>query len=237
MINKIANTRSYFFISIFLHLFFLLILLLFLKPPSEKIPPAPHQFIPAYTYTNAAPPLPKSASPLTAAKPKQTNIEPRELPSPSRDIVPTMSSHGLSRGVKSSSQKSTPHSFLAASQQMLKQYQYEALTEARKTAEPIYLIGDLNNPPDPLLQLLGKALSLHFKYPRTAGMFGIKGRVIINLVLHPEGYITNVVILQSSQHNDLDSAALFAVNQAPLVKGANHFLNEPKHFTIGFIFK
>ena len=68
------------------------------------------------------------------------------------------------------------------------------------------------------------------------GNFGLRGRVLVSLVLHPEGFYSNVQIVQSSENNDFDNAALYAVNSAPKVIGADHFLDKPKRFIVGFIF-
>jgi TonB family protein len=119
--------------------------------------------------------------------------------------------------------------------QMLQQDQIQSL-QAKKSADPIYLIGDMSQAADPLIKLIGKALSAHFRYPDTPGRLGIKGRALVGLTLHPGGYFTDVSLLESSQNHELDDAALYAVNQAPLVAGADRFINHPKHFVIGFIF-
>jgi TonB family protein len=98
------------------------------------------------------------------------------------------------------------------------------------------MIGDDHAPADPLIKLIGRSLSAHFRYPRMAGELGIRGRVIVELTLHPEGYYSDVQMLKSSDNEDLDAAALYAVNSAPDVIGADHFISKPKHFVIGFVF-
>lgn len=103
--------------------------------------------------------------------------------------------------------------------------------------EPIYLVGDRNSPVDPLIKLLGRALSAHFEYPRTAAAFGIRGRAVVGMTLHPDGRFTHIRLLQSADNQDLDSAALYAVNSAPIVKGVSKFLSKPKYFVIGFVFR
>jgi hypothetical protein len=42
--------------------------------------------------------------------------------------------------------------------------------------------------------------------------------------------------VQSSQNEDLDAAALYAVNKAPRIDGADRFLAKPKTFVVGFLF-
>src|SRR5438477_525236 len=84
--------------------------------------------------------------------------------------------------------------------------------QEKKEADPILLIGDDSHPADPLIKLLGRSLSAHFRYPRMAGQLGITGRVVISLTLHPEGYYSDVQMMQSSDSQELDAAALYAVN-------------------------
>ena len=98
-------------------------------------------------------------------------------------------------------------------------------------------MGDLNQVADPIVKLLGRSLSAHFQYPDTEGILGIKGKVILELILHPNGNITGIRMLKSSHNQNLDSAALYAANTAPTVLGADKFLSTPMRFVIGFVFE
>jgi TonB family protein len=90
---------------------------------------------------------------------------------------------------------------------------------------------------DPLIMLLGKAISKHFQYPEMAGKLGIAGRALVKITLMPEGNIVNVTMVSSSNSHDLDAAALYAINKAPLIPEAGDYIKKPKTMVIGFIFR
>lgn len=209
-------------LSILLHLLLFICFLTFNFLPKTELTKNPHQFIPATLYTGAITPM---HQPSLKARPQKHFIQAKS-PQTKSDT------HGL----KPQKLMPTGKSLLAASFATLQKEQLHALTQKHEE-EPIYLVGEENQAPNPLIQLLGRALSAHFQYPETAGKFGITGRVLIRLTLHPGGYFTNVQMVQSSHNQDLDAAALYAVNTAPVMKGVKHFLKKPKQFLVGFIFK
>jgi TonB family protein len=112
-----------------------------------------------------------------------------------------------------------------------------AVSNLNNTEPPILLIGDHHALVDPLIKLLARSLSANFHYPKIEGIFGARGRVLVELVLHPEGYFSDVQIVQSSDIQDFNTAALYAVNMAPTVVGVNKFLPKAKRFVVGFIFE
>jgi TonB family protein len=118
----------------------------------------------------------------------------------------------------------------------LKANQLEDIRNNLSDTEPVLMIGDPNTPADPLIKLMARSLSTYFRYPDTEGMMGIKGRVLVKLTLHPEGYYSDIQLIQSSDNGSLDAAALFAVNKAPKVIGADRFMQKPKRFLVGFVF-
>lgn len=221
-----------FWLSILLHILFLLsISTVFYLVPEEE-PPHPSYYVPAYT--TQAPSA--STAQAGASKPTKTDSQPTEAKNEKQDKVEKQA-----EATPTQTRTSSPHglmkrSMLAASQSILKQMQHEAITSKRES-DPIYLVGDSNQEADPLTKLVARALSTHFNYPRSAGQFGISGVVVVEFTLHPEGYITDIRMQRSSHSEDLDAAALYAVNAAPEVKGASRFINKPKHMVIGFIFK
>lgn len=224
--------KNSFWISIVLHLLLLLsaVAFLFVHPEEEQKPP--HYYVPAYTYKGAITPSPsqhkvvaqKTEQSLPTPKPMQAPMQ-KPIQSPITRPVHATSKHGI-----------YPKSMLAASLNMLKQEQLKAVAESQKEAEPIYLVGDESQSADPLIKMLGRALSANFSYPKQAGMFGIHGKVLVEMTLHPEGYLSDIRIVHSSSNQDLDAAALYAVNNAPTIYGVDRFLDKPKHFVIGFIF-
>lgn len=205
-------------LSILLHLLFVLAfsVAIILQPQPEKKPP--HDFVPSYVYKGAITPkqnpITRDTKPIKQAEQKKP-IE-KELP---------RSKYGLQK-----------QSILATSLATLKQNQLQALRRPPSDEEPMLLIGDQNEMADPLIKLIGRSLSANFRYPETEGRLGINGRVILELTLHPDGRFTDIRMVKSSENHNLDSAALFAANNAPVILGADRFLEKPKRFVIGFVF-
>lgn len=235
--------RHPFWLSALLHLLALFLLFVFFTAPVKQFDkhPTPNEFVPAYTYTGSIKPIMQHP---TAQPKQQTESQPTPAENTAEKTVTSAENIQKTDAIplqkinkKTSVSKHQPRqpSLLAASFDMLQDQQLQDVSKARD-AEPIYLIGDDSSPADPLVKLMGRSLSAHFAYPRTAGELGIHGKVIIELTLHPEGYYSDVQILKSSSSQDLDAAALYAVNSAPKVIGANRYINKPRHFVVGFIF-
>ena len=256
--NSIAEklSRNSFYLSILLHILFALFLLIaILSQPKEAAKQLlPHEYVPAYTYTGSI--KPSSVQPVQSNPQRMEKSENNEndvskvnnTPSNKMEVAQeaqaiqsvehTQSSFRVPQ-VKKQNPAPTKNLFqksiLAASFNVLKEEQMNEISK-KKEADPILLIGDDSQPADPLIKLLGRSLSAHFRYPHMAGQLGITGRVVISLTLHPEGYYSDVQIVQSSDNQELDGAALYAVNSAPTVEGADRFISTPKHFVIGFLF-
>jgi TonB family protein len=211
-LTKAAHLNS-FWLSLLLHLLILLSLLS-LKPmnPEENNKTA-HMYVPAYTAAS----MKASALPATSARAQTSK------PTLKKSVLPQKKS--LSKA-----------SILALTYKILHQEQYQALSQP-KEEEPIYLIGDDNAVSDPLIKLIGRSLSAHFAYPKLAGELGIKGRVLIGFILHPQGEFTDIQLIKSSDNADLDRAALYAANSAANIIGADRFISRPKHFVVGFVFR
>lgn len=240
-----------FWLSLLLHILLILAILIFMTNPSrKKQQPLPNQYVPAYTYQGSI----KPAAPKyqTAKAQKQESNKNPSKKSPEEKIETVENEENIQSVEHTQSRMEVPKilkkmpvkkmknfpqqkSLLASSFNMLKDEQLQEISE-KQEAEPIYMIGDDSQPADPLIKLLGRSLSAHFGYPRMAGQLGIRGRAVIGLTLHPEGYYSHVQLLQSSNNPDLDAAALYAVNSAPHIPGAARFIDRPKHFVIGFIF-
>lgn len=237
-----------FWLSVLLHLLLLALFSIFFFLPKEDKKKTPHLFVPSYLYKMTAATLQRqSAAKATVSTYKKENRTPQaqDFSKPQETFKAPVIAH--SRYAKSDEKKAaaTPSkirhqpqhkSMLMATQAFLKQSMHHSIT-APQDEDPIYLVGDNNAISDPLIILMGKALSAHFEYPRMAGEFGIKGRVLVRLTLHPEGFFSHVQILQSSNNRDLDAAALYAINAAPTVYGVDRFLSSPKNFVVGFIFR
>lgn len=209
-----------FWLSVLLHLLFLIaVSVVIIFPPEEK--KTPHHYVPSYVYKGAITP---ARQPSQVA---QKNKPVKRMERPEQRVLKEMptSKYGLHR-----------QSILAASLTTLKQNQLKSLRPMQKEEEPILLIGDQNEMADPLIKLIGRSLSAHFNYPETEGRLGIRGRVVLELTLHPDGRFTDIRLVKSSENHNLDSAALYAANHAPAVPGADRFLEAPKRFVIGFVF-
>ncbi len=102
--------------------------------------------------------------------------------------------------------------------------------------EPVHLIGD-KKIDRPLLTLLGKALTKHLIYPKSAIDLNVKGTAVIGFLLYPDGHITDVQLLRTSRAEVLDSAALSAANAIGPVSHISQYLDKPKWMIIGIIFQ
>lgn len=242
--------KKSFLLAVLLHLLFLLSLtvaITFHPPKYEEKSPQLYN-VPAYVYTGSITP----SNPLTSAQPMQ-NPKPVMDEHPSHANNNSQHTEASSRaGIKHVSK--TPHtiqpqkqiasqnawgyqpSILDSSRAMIYQNEIKHAMSKSKDPEPILMIGDDRVEVNPLIKLMARSLSAHFDYPKLEGNFGIRGKVIVQITLHPEGYFSDVEILESSNNKDFDASALYAVNKAPTVVGADRFLSKPTTYVIGFIF-
>lgn len=210
-----------FWLSLLLH--FLLLAstaIIFLHPVEQQ--KTPNLYVPSYVYTGSIAPV--TAPPSRVSEQRTKKMTPLPITKFADIRTPDNTSHVTSASI------------LASTRAVLQENRQNMLTR-EVSEEPIYLLGDESEFSDPLIKMVGKALSAHFSYPKLAGQLGIKGRALIGMTLHPDGRFTNIELIQSSNSHDLDAAALYAVNHASLVAGADRFISAPKHFTVGFIFK
>ena len=105
-----------------------------------------------------------------------------------------------------------------------------------KNEQGVHFIGQkkLN---DPLIKLLGIALSAHLIYPPSAVDFRVTGVVHVGFVIHPNGQVTNIQILKSSGVGVLDDAAMTAATMMGIVRGVEQYLSKPKFIAIGIVFR
>lgn len=209
-------------ISLILHLLIILTYLWMTKqkpPPSFQRSESSHHYVPAFTYsqnqTISSRALTKTRKAIDTKKTGEIALSPRRV---------------------RKNQNNTPRkSIWASSMEILHQNLLKSVTQ-KSDEEPVYLIGDMSQPATGIILVIAKSLSKYFTYPHSAGALGITGRVLIALTLHPDGHFSDVEMVKSSEHHDLDAAALYAVNSAPPVEGANRFITKPKRFVIGYIF-
>ncbi len=106
----------------------------------------------------------------------------------------------------------------------------------KKSSEPVHLIGDTSKTPQPLIIILGKALTAKLLYPKSAIDLSIGGVSVIGFVLHPDGQVTDVRLLKSSRADVLDEAALFAASHISPVRNIGPYVKEPKPIVFGIVF-
>lgn len=225
-------------LSLLLHILFLLSISVVFVPKEKKYEPSPDHYVPSYVYKGTVAPPPRYRSGNHTPKKVMAKIQPpTQKPAETRFVPPlpaTTVKNALPINVPK--QAEPQKSIMEMSRDILHQNQIQQAMNRAKNEEPILLIGDKSKIVDPLILLMAKSLSAHFSYPNIEGNFGLTGRVIVELTLHPEGNFTDVQIIESSNNQAFDSAALYAVNTAPLVRGVDKFLSKPKSFVIGFIF-
>jgi TonB family protein len=181
----------------------------------------PSLYIPSYVYHN-------ETAPVTTPLPKQENTplaKPAEKPVPVTETAKTLpiSNNGI--------EKPTP----AQVRQSLNINHPIDISRSPET-EPVHLIGD-KKMDKPLLTLLGKALTAHLVYPKSAIDLNVRGTSIIGFVLYPNGQVSNVQLLRTSRAEVLDRAALAAANAIAPVGNVAKYLNKPKFMVIGIIFE
>ena len=118
--------------------------------------------------------------------------------------------------------------------EMEKRQKFTMMNIARDV-QPVHLIGD-KNVDKPLLILLGKALSAHLTYPKSAVDFGIGGIVLVGFMLSPDGDLNYVEIVRSSGAPVLDDEAFAAVKAMSPVKNVDQYLKESKFLVVGVVF-
>lgn len=234
-------SQNSFFLSVVLHILlfcFLLSISTVMTFRPKKVQKPPQLYIPSYVYKGAITPPPviraQTKPRVTQSDTSENNTTPIQKVQNKTGTLPSgMQAKPESRNKNPLFQKN----ILAMSQNLIQQNQVDrALKNMNNSEPPILLIGDKQAIVDPLIKLLGRSLSANFHYPRIQGTFGARGRVYVGLVLHPEGYFSDVEIVEGSDIQDFNAAALYAVNTAPRVVGADKFLPAPKRFVVGFIF-
>jgi len=106
----------------------------------------------------------------------------------------------------------------------------------KKSSEPVHLIGDNSKTPQPLIIILGKALTAKLLYPKSAIDLNIGGVSVIGFVLHPDGQVTDVRLIKSSRADVLDEAAVYAASHISPVRNVGSYVKEPMPIVFGIVF-
>ena len=107
--------------------------------------------------------------------------------------------------------------------------------ESSRAEQGVHLIGD-EKIDKSLRVILGKAISRHLFYPKSAIDYNVTGTVLIGFTLHPDGHVTNIQLVKPSNAGILNSAALSAINEISPVPGVSEFVTEPRTLVVGIIF-
>lgn len=106
----------------------------------------------------------------------------------------------------------------------------------KKSLEPVHLIGDTSKTPQPLIIILGKAITAKLRYPKSAIDLNIGGISVIGFMLYPDGQVSDVRLLKSSRADVLDEAALFAASHISPVSNVGPYVKEPMPIVFGIVF-
>lgn len=107
---------------------------------------------------------------------------------------------------------------------------------APNSGDPVHMIGDKNKAVQPLLKLLGIALTHNLLFPKSAIDFNIRGTALLGFMLYPDGHMTDIHLVKSSSAGVLDQAALDALTASSPLKNISHYLSAPQYMVIGIIF-
>jgi len=174
-----------------------------------KPEPKPQMYLPSYLYQSA---------PVTVQQPKrQTQQEQKEqLTNQTQGLTVQ---HSVSKPVETSQASSaiTPK-------------------QASKNLQGIHLVGDDKKAPKPLIKLLAKELSAHLVYPKIAVDFKVHGTAYVGFTIHPDGSLTDIRLVQSSNAAVLDQAAMDAVKAMTPGSDVAKYLPTSKFLVVGIIF-
>jgi TonB family protein len=217
----IKKLRYCFLLVLLLHLLLFLGFTLVLVDPELNTPPEQDEeskaqrVLPSYVYQEQPPPAPQDSP---AAKPSllmptadntaKNGILKPTTPTPKRAATAAIPTM---IGKPSKTQSGAPH------------------------ADPANLVAD--KPTDkPLIKLLSRATGAKLFYPKSAQDFHITGMVRIQFYITPAGYVSQVVLLQTSGSAMLDQAGLYAISNISPVKGVDAYLKQPRTLSVGIIF-
>ncbi len=228
-------------LALVLHVLFLLsfITVIVLPADEEKKPPQMYS-LPSYIYNGAIQPTMAQTEPSNASTSSPT-ITHETTPTDTQTANATHANqavyqqHALKR-VSAAQFWGVHESVMSNSTAALRQNQMNRVLNKSDDPEPILLVGEKNADANPLVILMARALSKYFSYPKNEGSFGIHGRVLVQLTLNPDGEFSDPEVVQSSNNENFDTAALYAVNKAPRVVDAHRYLSKAKSYVVGFIF-
>ena len=93
------------------------------------------------------------------------------------------------------------------------------------------------NDPSRLLSLIYTEINKHKHYPYVARRQGREGLVKLNFVMHPDGEVTDIAIVQTSHFSALDNAARNAVQAISPFHRAAEFLDSYHRYDVNIDFR
>jgi TonB family protein len=113
--------------------------------------------------------------------------------------------------------------------------QFQEVKTGQSVEDPVHLIGDKKISKS-LIVLLGKAITAHLNYPKTAMDLNVRGTSYIGFTVYPDGHVSGIQILKTSTADVLDQAAYSAVNAISPVKHVDTYIQKPEFIVFGIIF-
>ena len=215
--------RHSLWVSLLLHLFMLINFSFLWVIPQPKDNSSSY-YVPAYTYHSPVPTPKPAPTPSKSAQQSQPSQAKQQQGHPQKALP--KNKNGIEKiGLKKADEVPTPDQL----QEM------GSVPVSANNEDPVHLVGE-KRVPKPLIMLLGKALTAHLKYPKTAVDFNIRGTAFISFVIHPDGSVTDVKLVQTSGTGVLDNEALESVAAISPVKNVNQYLQEAEYLVVGVIF-
>jgi len=113
--------------------------------------------------------------------------------------------------------------------------QFQEVKTGQNTEEPVHLIGD-KKVSKSLIVLLGKAITAHLIYPKSAMDLNVRGITYLGFMLYPDGRVSDIKLLKTSTADVLDKAAYDAINAISPVKHVDTYIQKPEFIVFGIIF-
>jgi len=113
--------------------------------------------------------------------------------------------------------------------------QFQDVKIGQNKEDPVHLIGD-KKVSKSLIVLLGKAITAHLLYPKSAMDLNVQGTSYIGFLLYPDGRVSDIRLLKTSTADILDKAAYNAVNAISPVKHVDTYIQKPEFIVFGIIF-
>lgn len=166
----------------------------------------------------------------------------KPLPLPHRDMpaldIPAYVTHDVSE-IKQEIMPISPQGILKPqampTPSLPRPSQFQAVEVGQSTEEPVHLIGD-KKVSKSLIVLLGKAITAHLIYPKSAMDLNVRGTSYIGFMLYPDGRVSDIKLLKTSTAEILDKAAYDAVYAISPVKHVDTYIQKPEFIVFGIIF-